>query len=336
MGLRKEYSITFIAIVFTFGFFLCGVSKANATGFSASLPPPAESNAYLEILGSFEYQQLSSYGKLDLLIDLNPDTAVYKEIIFKTLPETYVFSGEFESGFNGDLIPITLELTYELAFRTNQPSQELEIVPKQGGGYTIENFFTSHCNFRCYDFIITGTWTATGPTKTISGSFSHVIDGRIIRGIGADTHSDLDPTGYPNTSTLVNFRWHASTGGIPLPRIVEVSLDGALIVIDVNRANVLLRPAVISTLPLVPKIPAAIFTASQVLGDAPLTVIFFEESIGEIDTWEWNFGEPKAGVDVTTLYLDPNTSPTNQSFFRPKNCCDIVKNGMISQTIAFL
>jgi hypothetical protein len=136
MELRKAYSITFIVIVCTFGFILCGNSKANATAFSGSLPPPAEANAYLEIFGSFDYQHLSSYGKLDLLIDINPDTAIYKEIIFKTLPETYVFNGEFESGFNGELIPVALELTYEITFRTNQSSQELAITPKQGPIHT--------------------------------------------------------------------------------------------------------------------------------------------------------------------------------------------------------
>ncbi len=29
-------------------------------------------------------------------------------------------------------------------------------------------------------------------------------------------------------------------------------------------------------------------------------------------------------------------SPTNERFLRPKKCCDIVKNGMISQVMAFL
>ena len=218
-------------------FCLLGIAQPTyATVFAGSVDPPSESNAHLDILGSFGYQTLHTFGGLHVIIDFSTDTAVYEEIVFQTSPVTKQLTGEFESGIHEGLIPITMELTFALTFRTNRPSQELAILPKLGGGYTIENFFTSDCNFQCYDFEINGTWTISGPTQTESGNFSHVISGQEVRGIGADTDSDLDPSGYPDSAILVNLRWHGSTGGIPLPRLIETVVDGVLIVIDPNMA----------------------------------------------------------------------------------------------------
>lgn len=161
------------------------VQPIYATVYAGSVDPPTESNASLNIIGSFGPQDLPTFGGLHLIIDLSPDTAIpdtaiNEEIVFQASPVTQEFTGEFESGINGSLIPITAELTFVLTFRTNRPSQELAILPKTGGGYTIENFFTSHCNFQCYDFAISGTWTVSGPTQEESGNFSHIIDGQNV------------------------------------------------------------------------------------------------------------------------------------------------------------
>jgi hypothetical protein len=215
--------------------------------FTGSVPPPTVQNAQMQVGGSFGNQILEASGGLDLIIELSTNTAVYEAIVFKTLSQTKVFTGSFEKGFNEELIPISLELTYVFTFSTNRPSQILRVLPKTGGGYTIEPFYTSSCGFRCYDFSITGTWTAVGPTQTISGTIlSSVVNGY---GIGADISSDLDPSGYPNSATLVNLRWYGNTGGVPIPRLVETAVDGVPIVLDASYGSA--DTSVIQSLPLV-------------------------------------------------------------------------------------
>lgn len=48
----------------------------------------------------------------------------------------------------------------------------------------------------------------------------------------------------------MNFRWHGSTGGIPLPRLIDTVVDGVRIVIDANMA--ITYSDVIPNFPLIP------------------------------------------------------------------------------------
>jgi PKD repeat protein len=51
-----------------------------------------------------------------------------------------------------------------------------------------------------------------------------------------------------------------------------------------------------------PSEPTAIFSADPTSGERPLTVVFTDESMGLIDTWEWDFGDGGTSTDQDPSY----------------------------------
>jgi len=106
---------------------------------------------------------------------------------------------------------------------TSRPSPEFTLLPVAGGGFQLGPYTTSDCNFSCYYLEIIGTWTAKGPDLAASGTIrSAVVD----RGVGADAMASIDPTGYPNFTTLKGFSWHGNSGGVAIPDLVSAKVDG--------------------------------------------------------------------------------------------------------------
>ena len=48
--------------------------------------------------------------------------------------------------------------------------------------------------------------------------------------------------------------------------------------------------------------PEAAFTADTTTGEAPLTVNFTDESIGNIEEWMWDFGDGETSMDASPTH----------------------------------
>jgi len=120
--------------------------------------------------------------------------------------------------------------------------------------------------------------------------------------MGADTRSDLDPSGYPSSVSLLNFHWYGNTGGVPIPRMVNTVIDGVPIVLDASYVTA--DTSVIQSLPLTPGValPVAIFDAFPVSGTAPLSVAFVDQSIGTIDFWSFGDGTTSTEQNPSHTY----------------------------------
>jgi PKD repeat protein len=61
--------------------------------------------------------------------------------------------------------------------------------------------------------------------------------------------------------------------------------------------------------PVMPGLPGAAFSAMPLSGEAPLTVVFMDQSIGIPSSWLWDFGDGKQSVVASPVhqYLNPGT-----------------------------
>lgn len=222
-------------------------ARVEAVELAGLVPSPLLDNAEIRVLGSFGEQFLRASGALHLVTDITPTQLTYKSVVFQSGVRTAIFSGQFPSGFGGPIVDVVVQLDYGLTVQTDRPSPPRLLSPALNGFYDVEPFYTSSCNFRCYDLFITGTWSAHGPTQSTSGTISSAITDS---GVGADTQAQLDPTGYPSSVLLENLRWQGNSGGVALPKILDTTVDGVRVHIDpvyvtvdgISGAEALLQP----------------------------------------------------------------------------------------------
>ncbi|MCA9145054.1 MAG: DUF5050 domain-containing protein [Planctomycetales bacterium] len=235
-------------------------NRPDSTLFHANVPQPASDNATLGLRGSFGNQSLSAIGGADLLVTLDPaqSLARWESLKFTSTPKTSTFSGNFQTGVGAGTVPVTLQVTHSVTIQTDRPSADLSLTAQPGGEYKLGDFFTSHCGFSCYDATISGTWTLSGPTETISAPFALQMRGN---GVGADVRSDLSA----DASRLLNFNFSGNANGIDYTpdSLVDATVDGARIVIEAGNFSFQLQN--------IAEVPVALATPQQGNGEPPLS-----------------------------------------------------------------
>lgn len=163
-------------------------------------------------------------GSLRIEISMSGTGARYEQIVFRTPFINQTFKGKFAPGFGSPTVPVQLDTSFSVAVSTTHPSSDLSLIPSSDGGFRLDSFTTSSCNFSCYQMEISGTWKVTEPDVTTSGVISAITS---ERGIGADASaSGVDPAGFPNSIRLTGFSWSANSGGMPIPDLVNQTVGG--------------------------------------------------------------------------------------------------------------
>jgi len=190
--------------------------------------PISGQSSEIQTSGSFGNQTLTTTGgKLRVEMSVSHEAVRYEQIEMRTPFVDQKLPGMFASGFGKAKIPIELEVSFFVVLSTSHPSSEFPIIPTSDGNFTIAPFTTSSCNFTCYYLEIIGTWTARGPDLIASGTIRSAVVDR--RGIGADISADLDPTGYPHSIKLEKFAWHANSGGVDIPDLVNAKVGDVVL-----------------------------------------------------------------------------------------------------------
>jgi len=176
-----------------------------------------------------------------------------------------------------------------------------------GGGIT---------NYLTYASIITNCilW---GDTATSGPEIYDINSDTIV------TYCDIDQDGYAGTNGNIrvdprfvdptNGDYHLrpdcpciDAGTNDAPELPDTDFKGALRIIDGDGDG-------IATVDIgadeYPGVPVGGFTADPLLGPAPLTVNFADESTGIIDTWSWDFGDNSTSTaqNPSHTYNDPGT-----------------------------
>jgi hypothetical protein len=183
---------------------LAGTTPVNGTGVVTALN------------GSFGLQEIQASGAtLRVELSMSSSGARYEQIELRTPFIKRNFKGQFAPSFGKSRIPVELEISFSVIVSTIRPSPDLALLPSSDGGFQLDAFTTSSCNFSCYHIEIVGTWKATESDLTSTGTIRSVVSDR---GIGADaTISSVDPTEFPTSIQLRGFSWSANSGGAPVP-----------------------------------------------------------------------------------------------------------------------
>jgi hypothetical protein len=189
----------------------------------------------MDLSGSFgENQIVAAGGTLKVELSLSSSDARFEQIELRTPFITRTFSGQFSPAFNKPPVRVELSLSFFVIVSTSRPSFQLALLPVDGGGFRLDPFYTSACNFTCYQLEIIGTWSAKGPDISAMG---YIRSALTDRGIGADTTAALDPANFPSSIQLKNFAWHASSGGVAIPDLVNADIDGVHLRVSTSRLD---------------------------------------------------------------------------------------------------
>lgn len=175
--------------------------------------------------GSFGPHELQATGAdLRIEISMSSTSARYEQIEFRTPFINQSFSGSFASGFGGPLMSVQLDTSFSVTVSTTRPSPDLSLMPSSDGGFRLDSFTTSSCNFSCYQIEVAGTWKLTEAGSTTTGMISSIVS---ERGVGADASaSSIDPAGFPASTRLKGFSWSANSGGTPIPDLMNQTVGG--------------------------------------------------------------------------------------------------------------
>ena len=189
----------------------------------------------MDLSGSFGQHQIEAAGgKLKVELSLSSSNARFEQIELRTPFITRTFSGQFSPGFNKPPIRVEVSLSFFVIVSTSRPSPQLTLLPLDGGGFRLDPFYTSACDFSCYQLEIIGAWTARGPDISAMGYIRSALTGR---GVGADMVAELDPTNFPSSIQLKNVAWHANSGGTAIPDLVNADIDGVHVRVSTNRVE---------------------------------------------------------------------------------------------------
>jgi hypothetical protein len=187
----------------------------------------------MDLSGSFgENQIVAAGGTLKVKLSLSSSDARFEQIELRTPFITRTFTGQFSPTFNKSPVPVELSLSFFVIVSTSRPSPQLALLPADGGGFRLDPFYTSACNFTCYQLEIIGTWKAKGPDISAMG---YIRSALADRGIGADATAALDPANFPSSIKLKNFAWHGNSGGAAIPDLVNADIDGVHLRISAGR-----------------------------------------------------------------------------------------------------
>ena len=187
-----------------------------------SNPIPSEKEVSIELRGSFENVKVLGAGSLIVSLSTDKKIARYERIFFESDLINTTLYGRFTNTSDFKDRVVKLNMNFKVYFETKYPSKELAVLPKEGGGFKVEHFFTSDCNFSCYQLRIAGDWVAHVDGKKRSGKIDSFFSDR---GLGADTRSEIELSSHPTQIALRNFRWRGNTGGVKIPLLVDEVID---------------------------------------------------------------------------------------------------------------
>lgn len=197
--------------------------QAKLQTFTGSVNLP-EAFVTAGVAGSFGDRDVKQKGgTLQVDLSLSETNARYESISFRTTPTTEKFSGNFSPSFGAPAVPMEMSVTFSILIWMSRASPELAVTPSSSGGFGIEAFASADCG-GCFYMEITGTWTVKTPSRTYDGEVRSALTNR---GMGVDTGAaDIDLAHYPDEITLKNFSWHANSGGMHIPSLVDVTVEG--------------------------------------------------------------------------------------------------------------
>ncbi|MCP4116231.1 MAG: hypothetical protein GY737_12660 [Desulfobacteraceae bacterium] len=229
----KKLSVFLSTVVLVFvvvEFVLTIGVKAHASVYYAHLDSSSSTYTYGSalFLSSFGDVLSNHVGEVDLRVDVQPKKLRYESVKYKSVPEKVNLSGEFRSGIGEPLIPISLEFTYWYQLNTKFSSNDLNLTPLVGGRFKVEDFRWHHYDY-IYEITVNGTWEASGPTETTSGTINSYA-GR--SGINGYIFTKINQDGADLFFEDFNVFGLTAAGAIPFQ--IDTTIDGISIYLECN------------------------------------------------------------------------------------------------------
>lgn len=172
-------------------------------------------------------------GTLDLsiLYDTKTEQVYFRDIAFKSQDIVWDFEDKVEVGIASPKVrSVKVHLDFNIYVRLDSLSRPLRLEPGKLGRFKLENFFTSECNFSCYDLEISGRWTISVDGVAQEGRIFTHDNGS---GVGADVQSAVMSQGFPEKFTFGELSWHGNHNILDgsFPPLINEMIDGVPVVV---------------------------------------------------------------------------------------------------------
>lgn len=197
---------------------LVGSTSAGTRSFFLDCPQFSSGAIYV-------FQPNAVSAEIDAIFDPSASTLTYVSQSFAAQGMTYQQTKSLTAG-SGATEDITLSLHIDAGTATQTDLGPFTMAPTAGGVYRLyQDLYPG-----TWSINVTGSYTLTGPTQSISGTFAEQQFAYLW--LGVPPNWEFDPTGLPGSGKLVGDQVLSWNPKYPDPNVIDATVDGVPITVS--------------------------------------------------------------------------------------------------------